>query len=452
MEPDQQEQEGGQKKTIQIIIILVLLLLIAGGIIWWFFLRGDGSAGGPRGSVVPFGLFGGDDTRPPTDTGRPNNGIGSDTGERPRLWKISSYPVAGATEYVNPAGVHFIRYIEKERGNVYDVEPWPLRESRVTNETIPRIHDAVFGMNGSSIIFRYVNQVGTIMTNLKQIVLNPAGGDVAGTLSEGEILPNDIDTLSVSPDGEAVFFLTRDNDGVAHGKLLDLPTRSVSEVFTFPFSEWIPQMISKNTIFLTTKASGIYEGYGYKYLTNTHELSKVIDNKKALTTQFSPSGKRALYSENISGSFYTLLYDESNSGIHIPFSPGFTTMPEKCTWSRNSEKAYCGAPSTFPPGLLPDYWYQGRISFSDNIWAYDAVKNESEQLGSPQALAGVDLDITSPFLSKDGSTLFFINKGDSMLWAFTIGAPLTEAEQTDSTMTANDGASISTASTTTSSN
>ena len=46
----------------------------------------------------------------------------------------------------------------------------------------------------------------------------------------------------------------------------------------------------------------------------------------------------------------------------------FNTLPEKCVFSKkNPAVVYCGMPKNFEQELLPDSWWQGKISFNDEI-------------------------------------------------------------------------------------
>lgn len=426
------EQQNNNKKWF--IVGIAAVALVIGLAFFWFFAS-KGEDDGLSGTTAFFGIFGGDEVRPRTGINPPDEegGLSGESGaELPRLRKLSTLPVAGALFYKNGDGVALVRYMEKEKGNIYDVEVDTARESRVTNETIARVHDAVIGNNGSTVILRFVNSFGIAKTRLAQIAMTEAtSSPTTGVLSEGEFLPDETTAVSISEEKNSVFFLRKTESGTAGG-LIDLPTRGIQYVFDFPFSEWIPQLNNAQTLFLTTKASGMFPGYSYEYRTDTRTLGKKLDAKMGLTTLYSPSGDRVLYSEVVAGHLIFSMIDfaQGPEEDDPPF-PAFVTLPEKCTWTKNNRKIYCGAPNELPNGLLPDVWYQGKTFFDDNLWAHDFETGISDLLAMPQELVGESFDIVSPFLSDDGGTLFFINKGDGVLWAYTLGTPPPDTQGDD---------------------
>lgn len=425
-----EEEKRDNKKIFLLVGVALLLFVLLFSAYLFFASRGESD--GLRGTTSFFGLFGDDISREGNTINVPGDTLlgSEEEGARPRLRKLSSLPVAGAMFKRGANGEPLVRYMERERGNIYDVASDSGREVRVTNDTNLRVHDAVFGNNGNTVIFRFVDPYGVIKTRLAQFVPDPES-DVLGHLSEGNFLPDDVLVLAPSVDKSRLLFM-REVSGAASGELVDLVTRSVKHVFDFPFSEWGAELKDSNTLFLTTKASGMFPGYSYRYNIDTKTMTKVLDAKNGLTTLYSPSGAKVLYSEVISGK--TILIgadleatqeDVDSSSFYLDFS----TLPEKCVWSKNETMIYCGAPGNLPKGVLPDAWYQGKVFFDDRLRSYSITSGIPEILVNPEFAVGELIDVVAPFLSDDESELFFINKRDGILWALALGAPSTLGEE-----------------------
>jgi hypothetical protein len=80
---------------------------------------------------------------------------------------------------------------------------------------------------------------------------------------------------------------------------------------------------------------------------------------------------------------------------------------------------YCATPAVAPEGVYPDDWYQGLVSFSDNISQIDTVTGLQTDIyqTSPKY---PPLDIYTPALSPDSRYFVFINKTDLTLWAYKL--------------------------------
>src|SRR5690606_2151279 len=139
------------RRTLTILtVILGIIAVIA--TVWWFVAHRTSEpstdvVNAPVRTFNPFGLFSGSDTASGTDTSGTDTPLFPDvptTIERPSLFKITEGPIAGATTYAVTNGTtteYFVRYAERNSGNVYDYSLSTGREVRVSNTTIPRIHE-----------------------------------------------------------------------------------------------------------------------------------------------------------------------------------------------------------------------------------------------------------------------------------------------------------------------
>jgi len=424
------DEQPKSKKILWIAIAAVLFALIVGGL--YFMTRGGGNGPAESGTALFGDLFGGgerpvttEETVPVTPT--PNT-ITSDEnqGEDPLFRQLSIGPTAGATEVMREGKV-YVRYILRENGYVYEVDPRTGVSMQLTNTTIPRIYEASWGESGNSVVLRYLTQdplskkdvIKTYLAYLNLPVADTSTTLTLGTLV-GDFLPDNISAVSVSPDGKRLFYLLPIPEGVS-GTVVTIATKSAREIFRNSFSEWLPELLNDGSVILTTKASANIPGYSYRYTPSDKTLTRIVRDKKGLTTHANTTGSAILFGENIGGNmtlnFYSKAGFAGHEGVlsHEETLP-LTTLPEKCAWAADMIHVYCGAISGTPRAQIPDDWYKGTLAFADSFWSTNIETTEIDLIGDPQKLIQRSFDVTYPFMDKNGQYFFFTNKSDSMLW------------------------------------
>ncbi len=450
-------------RTTFIILILVVILLIVGGFGYYFYFAKQkaietGTEAPTLSSFFPF--FGKTNTPPPGTTPvdttvPPPVGIQNpDTLIRPRLEQVSTRMIAGATSLLaqrimneelgimnentststttittnsTPTPSEFesipaARYVERGTGHIYDTYLDTLAESRVSNTTIPRIEQALFGNGGESVILRYLqddNQTIETFTGTLSGAITSADSQGVTTLKSllGTFLPQNISDITISPDGKRIFYVSPGADGVI-GTSANIDGTGKKQVFLSPFSEWLLAWPKQSMFTATTKASGIANGYLYSVDPVSGAFAKILGNVAGLTTNISPDGGTVLYAGSKQNGMSLALYDIAS---RTSVSLGLNTLPEKCVWNTANTVLYCGVPQTIPAGLYPDIWYQGLISFTDSLWKIDVATRATSVLINPFQALGNDIDLTAPYLDTTGRYLLFTNKKDSTLWRYDLG-------------------------------
>jgi hypothetical protein len=162
----------------------------------------------------------------------------------------------------------------------------------------------------------------------------------------------------------------------------------------------------------------------------------LIREKNALTTNGEAQGTRILYGQNVSGNTVLSLYDKvgfgSEEGViaHEAAIP-LATLPEKCAWSTQGMRIYCGAFSTTPRAQIPDEWYQGVLSFDDTFWRVQSNTSEISFIADPTKQPetnGQSFDVFVPFIALGEEYFYFVNKKDSTLWSMVIENTLDETQ------------------------
>ena len=423
------EEQPSSKKTLWIGLGIFFFLLLAGGLVWYFW--GGGNTGGVT-KLFPFSPSSGEDV-PQTDTDRHEIG-GDSNGDSglvaaDRLFRqLSLKPVAGAYA-LKRDGEQYVRFIEKETGHAYEIPLAGGVAEQLTNTTIPRIAIADWALGGNAVLLRYLEEdryTGreTIKTHLARLNLSSAlsSDDVGGLTLD--FLPDNIVALSVSPDGKSLFYIIK-KDGAAVGSVVNVATKATKEVFRSPFTEWLPQFLNNGSILFSTKPSGAVPGYSYVYDPKTKALNRLVREKDGLTALANASGSRVLYGENVAGNAILNSYDpkgfpgDEGTVFYENIIP-INTLPEKCAWLSDNMRVLCGAFNLTPTGLIPDLWYQGRISFNDTFWLANTTSGDVTYLSDPKEETGQTFDVANPLLSEDGAYFIFTNKKDGMLWSMRL--------------------------------
>lgn len=429
-------EEQQSKKTLWIIIAVIVAILLAA--LYFFMVVQKDTTDGSR---TFFGnLFGtGQEEDIPRnrieDTGTENTGEeGVAEMQQTQLFRqLANIQVAGGVA-ISRDGKPFVRYVARESGHVFEVDPSDGATTELTNTTIPRVYEALWVAGGNSVVLRYLTQdplslkdvIKTYLAHLDLPIASTSSDPVLLGSLKGEFLPDNISSASISPDGKLLFYLLPVSDGVS-GTTVTLSTMAAKEVLRHSFSEWLPQIQNDGTIILTTKPSANVHGFAYLYNPTGRKLTRLIREKNALTTNTEPLGTRILYSQNISGNTVLGLYDKTGFGseegvIEHEANVPLATLPEKCAWSLQM-RIYCGAFSTTPRAQIPDEWYQGVLSFNDTFWRIESNTSEIAFIVDPTKQPetnGQSFDVFTPFVALGEEYFYFVNKKDSTLWSMAI--------------------------------
>ncbi len=313
-----------------------------------------------------------------------------------------------------------VRYMERGTAHIFDIFPDTKQELRVSNTTIPRIHDATFGKDGASVIFRFLDTDNTtIKTYSAQITTAKDLTQGTGTLDlpplKGAFLADDIPNITISTDGTKMFYLSKFNTGVV-GNLSLLDGTKKTTVFDSAFTDWLPRFANSRQVLLVSKASGLALGSAYILDTQTKTYGNILSGVTGLTGLLSPDNKLFLYAVGGTGKMDLNLItvsSKTNTGLNI------STLPEKCVWTKDSKTIYCAVPKQLlQNSIYPDAWYQGLESWSDSLYKID-VKSGQVQMIEPLSV-GDGIDATNLELNVKENYLVFINKKDSTLWSFDL--------------------------------
>lgn len=437
-------------KQNYILIVLGLIILILGalGMLFYFQNKKHISETGqtlPIRQFLPFGNPANTTPANPTDINpeegdnTTNNSTNTGTELPPRIRMLVQGPVAGATiisgerhvETVIPENTDSVPltadltapnpdaenapaalYVEKENGHIGQIFLDETETKQITSTTIPAIQEALF-IGPSKVFFRYLasdnETIQTYGLNIPKI-----DADFKPLAIRGSFLTQNILSLLASPDKKTAFAFSAGQSGSVGVTVNDVGTKN--QVFSSPLSELLPQWINTDTIMFNTKPNSTVAGYLFSYSLKTKVFKKVIGNIAGLTTLTSPDGKQVLYAAASDRTTVTGVY-HTDTSTYSDFP--FATLPDKCTWSKDSIHIYCAVPDYLPQGSYPEYWYQGRFHFNDSFWVVNANNGVGSQVAELNEAKAI-LDAVSLNLDPDEKYLVFINDQDNSLWEINL--------------------------------
>ena len=399
--------EDNRKKRIIIVSVVIVVVIV--GVALFFLLRGkEGDEEGENPLVSFFGNIFGTNNEPSSSTTTPGtNGNNKPPVQPPgekRIFQITNEPTAGAT--LSSDGKKLL-YFKTAKGNLFENVFEGEHENRISNITIPSVLEAMWTPSKNYAALGFFTE-GT---------LHRAYVHVSSTSSvTSGFLPENISAIAPSHTEDKIAYAVIAGDGASIFTALPDNTK-LQRIYTTELTDITLEWPKATTLSITSKGSAYAPGHVFTLDTKTNTLTPLLSTKEGLDVLWSPTGEHILYSQTekqgrVLGLFN--LTHKDNALVTFPFA----TLPEKCTWSNTSKERvlYCGVPQTTPSTAhLPDEWWQGTVSFNDEIWKIN-LDTKERQLIWPVSM----LDAVHMFLSVNDEYLFFINKKDGFLWSIKL--------------------------------
>ena len=337
----------------------------------------------------------------PTDT---NRGTATSTA---LLKQISKDPVSGSV-IINATNSVQTLFTDRATSHTWRTNLDNVVLEKYTNTTIPKIYESTWSNKADFTVLRYLNGESSVIESFV--------GKVSSSTLIGKFLPQDVTQLALSPVSNKIFYLTNNTSG-SSGFITDSNLATKKLAISSPAKEWIVTWPKEDTLTFTTKSSATADGYMFTLNTTTGNFDKVLGGLAGLTTLSNGDLSKTAYSESGGDSIRFYIYTHKDMKIKS-ISPG--TLPEKCVWGNiNKNIIYCAVPKNIFSFAYPDVWYQGLVSFNDEIWKINTENNETTLLNNLSAsFAGIDA--INLQLDKNEEYLTFINKKDLQLWSLKI--------------------------------
>ncbi len=296
-----------------------------------------------------------------------------------------------------------IKYVEKATGHMYQIDLDKQIENKVSNSTIPQIHEVLFNNNAKSVIYRYLSEDQTISSYLATV-----------GASSGSFLPTNIIEVATSPNKDKFFYLIKNENGV-YGSIRSFIDGRTNSFFNSSFTEWLIDWSREDQILLTTKPSWSENGSVFALNIASGTMTKILGGIKGLTTISNKDNSLLLYSSSTNSGPKLNVFNVTK---HSSLDLDTYGLADKCVWSLDSINIYCAVPSKIIGNEYPDIWYQGLVSFDDFFVKINSETGEKETIADSTKEVGVDA--VRLFLDKEENILFFINKKDNTLWSLNV--------------------------------
>jgi hypothetical protein len=432
-------------KSLKIILVIVFILIVAGLAYWQFFMRGNtgDTAATPstqQNGFVPFGR-----TTTPSSTGTSttprttgNNGqtVPGTQLKIPTLRLLSSTPVSGygasTTGTVKTpvaSSTTVVRWMDRGRGNIYEALGNSPTITTVSNTVIPKMYETGWNKNLTAIVAFGIsdkNNVGGVWAELRPRVMPKVSSTTPvitdSSLSPHELrgknLPENIVAYAVSPKKDRVFLLINEK-GAGVGYIFKFDGSSPVQIFSTPVTQVNAEWPTDATIALTTKGAADERGFLYFVDAKTGVWKKILGPLPGLSAKVSTDAKKVIVSvTGSSNNFLTSIYDVTK---RAGTDAVIRTLADKCVWGNfYKDLVYCAAPADQIPGVYPDDWYKGNVSFTDKIWQVNATTGEVHLISSIVDTSDRVIDAFNLSLDDRDNFLIFMNKNDLSLWSLDL--------------------------------
>lgn len=406
-----------------IIIILVVIFIIIGGLLLWYFNTGNNPAVKntiTQEQTLPFGNTSTNKISTSTTVGNQTGQTGTTaTVALGKLTQIYKTPTSGSVFFTRN-NTQVLRFIDRANGNAYEFIPETnlTDPSRITNTTIPKIQESIWSSNGNNLVLRYLDDnTDAIVSFTAKTNLSTTTTGISGQMI-GSFLQSNIKQLAINPSGNKIFSLLNDvNGNRSIGIFSSLDGSNKVQSFSSPLSDLNISWPKDNIITFATKPTYEKPGYLFFYNTQNNSFTKIIGGAAGMTTLTNGDASLVAYSFTQNNLPNLNVFDVKNN---VRKTVQFYDLADKCVWGQNNKTMlYCSAPKNIQPGNYPDIWYQGLISFSDNLWQINTETGETKLLYETNN-TNENIDGYNMVISADDKYIAFQNKNDLSLWLLNL--------------------------------
>lgn len=241
-------------------------------------------------------------------------------------------------------------------------------------------------------------------------------------ITETRLTEKDLGNIEAIVSHKNRVFYTQQVGEITRGYVSDFTLSNPLRIFESPFSSWEVSWPHKDAIILQTKSSGRAQGHLFSLNPTTGRLTKKLGSIYGLTSLADNRGSVVLYSQTTKQgkNMSAFLFDSTTRETKNLQSQ---TVADKCAWgNERTELLFCAVPDTLGNETLPDEWYQGKVSFTDQFWMINTETTEDTLLFENERRSfGVEIDAINVSLNEDEDTLFMLNKKDLSLWNLSLG-------------------------------
>lgn len=299
-----------------------------------------------------------------------------------------------------------VMYYHKKNGNTFEAKIDGSSVIRVSSNNFKSLVKALWGPKKEKVI-----------SIIKQEDLNLNQKYLYNFKTKtSTLLDKNIRHISWAPNQDKIAYqyYNPQDQSESHISIANPDGSNWENIFKTRMKNLIIEWPSPDKIAFRTRPSGLAQSVLYIIDTNGENIKK-IKQSFGLTTLWSPSGNKLLFSEtdsqgkNLKLKIVDLI---KNKVQEIKLK----TLPEKCVWS-NEETIFCAVPKKLPDDIvMPDSFYQESVSLSDNFWKIDLQKEQAELQVKPKN----NYNATNLIMSKDKERILFIDRKDNLLYGLKL--------------------------------
>lgn len=296
-----------------------------------------------------------------------------------------------------------VMFVDRTTGYIYGYPIETGKPFQVSNTVIPGIYDAQIFDEGRKVIMRYIDQEKNTIVGIIANIPRVEENEMPLPLTNIQYITSQVTSITTNRKKDKASYLVATDNGSA---IYTITSKGPVLVTTSPFKEW-DLAYGGDTLYVTTKPSAYVSGV-------TLSIPKFQPEIGEKTGLMSNPGQGGTLLGSMWGTRGLATFISSNGDLKITSAQ---TLASKCAWG-DRQFLVCGVPRTIPirgTEGLPDDWFQGRISFSDDFFIIDPSTGEKYQLYSFTEDEGV-FDITNISISKENVFIVFNKKQNAHLW------------------------------------
>jgi len=388
-------------KRILIIVIVILVVALIGLLVYNFLVKPKTISinDNPNGEL-PIG-----DTNGNNGTNNTNDGTNNQQYQQEsRIKAISTEPVLSPTINNKTNIVYFLR----SNGNIIESDFTGLVTTVVSETILENLKNIIWAPNKNKAITVFQDNIGNIskylynLSDQKSSPLNKYLSYISWSTDSNKIVyqyqnettdANDISTAN--PDGSKFSVI--------------LSTRMKNLIVEWPSAN----------IYLREKPSGLAQSTLYSLGPSSRALNKIITDVYGFSVKWSQKGDKLLYSSTNSKGEGIGIFTASNNGGNKK-AIDVSTLAEKCVWSQDIRYIFCAVPKNIKEAkVLPDDFYKGTFIGDDEFYKINTETGEKINILGDENLS-MSYDANELFLSPQEDYLFFVNKGDGLLYSIKL--------------------------------
>lgn len=297
-------------------------------------------------------------------------------------------------------------FVDRTTGYVYGYPVETGKPFQISNTIIPGVYDAHFFDGGKRVIMRYIDQDKNKIIGLVANVPNVEDGEMALPLEKVQYIPSQVTSVATNFKNDKASYVTKETQG---SSVYTLTKNGSALVTTSPFSEW-SLSYGGESLYVTAKPSAYISGGTF----SIPSFQPEINDKTGLMTT---PGANNVMLNSMWGPQGLVTFISVNGATRVL---SVRTLATKCGWGEKNFLV-CAVPRTLPKATegLPDDWFQGRVSFNDDMFIINVADGEKYELYTFKNTDGV-FDVVNLSFGKGKSYISFNKKQDGSLWLLNL--------------------------------